>query len=164
MVPFPRWVALAALLLAGCAAARMAGLAPGRSTEADVRAALGEPARTFRAADGSRELVFPTGPAGTETFVAIVSPDGRLTSLEQVLKEDSFQRIVTGKTTGDEVERLIGPPWRTIAFPNLGQVAWDYCFQDTWGYPAEFSVMIDGRGIVADKITKRKEGRTGNLP
>ena len=142
-------------LAAGCAASAFYGVEPGRSSEADVRRALGEPAAVYAAADGSRFLAYPRGPAGPQTYMAVVAPGGRLASLAQVLSEDSFRRIERGRTTREELERLIGPPWRTIDFPNKEQVAWDYRFQDAWGYLAEFSVMLDRRGIVADTVTVR---------
>lgn len=149
-------VALCAVMLAsGCAATAFLGLEPGRSTEAEVRRALGEPAMSFREADGSRILVFPQGPSGTQTHLARLAADGRLAGLEQALSEERFARIVPGSSTGADVERLIGPPWRRIEFPNLRQVAWDYRFRDAWGYLAEFSVMVGERGLVERTHTVR---------
>jgi hypothetical protein len=153
---------VAALLAAGCALVANHGLEPGRSTDADVRRALGEPAHEFVAANGSRQLVFPRGPHGMQTYMAFLSADGRLVRFEQSLKEENFRRISTGRTTSDEVLRLIGPPWRTIDFPNKGQVAWDYRFQDAWGYLAELSVMIDRQGRVAETVTVRFDKEQGD--
>ncbi len=147
----------AAALLAGCAVVAISRLEPGKSTEADVRQALGQPAREFRDPDGSRQLVFPTGPMGTETHMAWLSPDGRLARLEQVLDAEHIQRIEKGVTTSAQLERLIGPPWRAIDFPNLGQVAWDYVLRDAWDYQVDFSVMIDRKGIVAGTAYVRRD-------
>ena len=148
--------ALAALALAGCATVGIVGLKPGQSTESDVRRALGEPARTFAQSDGSRELVYPMGPAGMQTFMARISSSGTLVALDQALVDERFRQIRPGTTTADEIERLIGPPWRKIAFPNKGQVAWDYVYRDTWDYVVDLSVMIDGRGIVAETVHARR--------
>lgn len=147
---------LATVGFAGCAAVAIVRLAPGTSTEADVRAALGEPARVFKEAGGGRQMAFPQGPEGLETYMAYVSPDGRLVRFEQVLKEEQFDRITTGETTQEELERLIGPPWRTMDFPNKRQVAWDYVYRDTWNYTVDLSVMFDERGIVAERIAVRR--------
>ena len=66
--------------------------------------------------------------------------------------------------TRAQLERLIGPPWRTVDFPNLRQVAWDYVFQDSWGYIVDFSVMLDERGVVAATVYARREsGRDGGF-
>jgi len=152
-----RWAVLAATALAGCAVLGLQGLEPGRSTQAEVRQALGEPALAIDGAGGSRQLVFPRGPAGTETYMAFIDRDGRLVRLEQALTEDRFRQLAVGRSSGDDVLRLIGPPWRRIDFANKGQVAWDYRFRDPWGYLAEFSVMLDAQGVVADTVTVRLE-------
>lgn len=151
------------LLAAGCAATAFLNLQPGRSTEGDVRRALGEPAMTLPAGEGGRQLVFPTGPLGTQTWMAFIASDGRLVRLEQALAEESLRRVSPG-ITSDEVLRLIGPPYRRTDFPNLGQVAWDYRTQDPWGYYVEYSVMVDSRGIVASTVSVRQDygrGRSG---
>lgn len=153
--------ALAGLALAGCATI---GLKPGQSTEADVRRAFGEPARTYPQPDGSRQLVFPTGPAGTQTYMARVSAAGTLVALDQALVEERFRLLTPGTTTAEEVERLIGPPWRKIDFPNKGQVAWDYVYRDTWDYIVDLSVMVDRRGIVAETVHARRNPKdTGHM-
>jgi hypothetical protein len=145
------------VLLSGCAVVGFARLEPGKSTEADLRQAMGPPAREFRDPDGMRQLVYTTGPQGTQTFMAHVAPDGRLARLEQVLTEERIRRIERGATTTAQLERLIGPPWRTVEFANLGQVAWDYLLRDTWGYEVDFSVMVDRGGVVAGTAYVRRD-------
>jgi hypothetical protein len=149
-------ILLAAALLAGCAAIGMARLEPGKSTEADVRRALGEPRKVFANADGSRQLAFTTGPEGTQTHMAHLAADGRLLRIEQVLTAETIARISPGSTTAAQLERLIGPPSRITDFPNKRAVAWDYVLQDTWGYIVDFSVMVGRDGVVAEKIHVRR--------
>lgn len=147
-------LAAAAGFLAGCAAIGLHGLEPGRSTEADVRRALGEPALAFDGAAGARSLAYPGGPGGAHTWMAHLGPDGRLLRLENALTDDSRSRVTPG-IAKEEVLRLIGPPWRTMDFPNKRQVAWDYRVRDTWGYLVDYSVMIDERGRVAETVAAR---------
>jgi hypothetical protein len=145
------------------AACSMLGVKPGAS-EAEVRRAMGAPALEFPNPDGSRQLVFTTGPLGTQTFMVYVSKDGTVQRVDQALTDDTFYRIQTGTTTGEDVRRLIGPPYRVVRFDNLRQDAWDYRFRDAWGYLADFSVMVDDRGVVAGKVTARIEsGRDGGM-
>lgn len=144
-------------VLAGCEAVGMARLEPGRSSESDLRAALGEPARVFTDADGSRQFVYPRGPEGARTYMAYLAPDGRLRRIEQALNDDTIRRIAIGSMDTTQLERLIGPPWRKVAFPNKRQVAWDYVLQDSWGYTVDFAVMVDERGIVAETAYVRRE-------
>ena len=146
---------LIALLLAGCAAYGGMGLRAGVS-EGEVRRTMGVPALELANADGSRQLAYPSGPFGTQTFMVQVGRDGLLQAIQPVLDEDHFYRIHPGQTR-DDVLRLIGPPGETMEFPRLQQVAWDYRFQDTWGYTAIFSVMFDHGGHVVGKVTRRIE-------
>lgn len=155
-------IALAAALLGGCAAVGMARLEPGKSTEADVRQALGEPRRSFPNADGSRQLAFTSGPAGTQTHMVYVAADGRLQRIEQVLTEETIARISPGSTTAAQLERLIGPPWRTVDFPNKRAVAWDYVLQDSGGYLVDFAVMVGRDDVVTEKVyVRRHRGDSG---
>ena len=153
-----RWPAilLAAAALAGCASP--AFLSTG-APEAEARRTLGQPSMELENPDGSRQLVYPTGPQGTQTFMVHLGKEGTVQRVEQVLTEETFMRIRTGTTTGEEVRRMLGPPWRVVRFDNLGANAWDYRFRDAWGYLADFSVMIDDRGVVASKFTARIEPR-----
>jgi hypothetical protein len=155
--------AASAALLTACAAVGLARLEPGKASEADIRHALGEPAKVYTLPDGSRQLSFPENPAGTQTYMAFLKPDGRLDRVEQVLTEKQFQRIERGTTTSEELERLIGPPWRVVDFPNKRQVAWDYVYRDSWGYTVDFSVMLDERRIVAEIANVRRDPGDGGM-
>lgn len=150
---------IAALALAACASVPAL---PAGAPESQVRAALGEPALVLPDPAGGRDLAYPRGPGDTETHMARIGPDGRLVALEQVLTEAQFAKIRRGETTQEELLRLIGPPWRKIEFGNLRQVAWDYRFRDLWGYLADFSAMVDERGVVASTVTARIEPRSGS--
>jgi outer membrane protein assembly factor BamE (lipoprotein component of BamABCDE complex) len=65
-----------------------------------------------------------------------------------------FSHVSEGMTQG-EVQQLIGPPDDSMAFPLSHTLAWDYLYQDTWGYTAEFSVTFDQGGRVVSKLSKR---------
>jgi hypothetical protein len=152
-----RAIVFLALLAAGCASYSGWGLKPGSSTDADVRATMGEPAFEIVEAGGARRLAYPRGPMGLETFFARIGPSGALESIEQVLDESHFRLIQRGVHTREDVRSLIGPPWRMLEFARKGQTAWDYRFQDAWGYLAEFSVMFDRGGVVAEMTTVRQD-------
>lgn len=139
------------------------GLVRVGDSESDLRRSMGAPAMEFDLPDGTRQLVFPTGPLGTQTFMVYLG-NGTVQRSEQVLTDDVFYRLQNGVTTREQVRRTIGPPFRTVRFENLKQDAWDYLFRDSWGYLAVFSVMIDDRGVVANKVTARIEsGRDGGM-
>jgi hypothetical protein len=142
------------LLLCACTAGGW-GLRPGESTEGDVRRSMGAPALEIPGTGSSRTLVYPTGPLGTETFMATIDRDGKLRSFEQVLDEEHFMRIQTGTSTRDEVTRIIGPPARTVEFSRKNQIGWMYRFRDAWGYFVDMTVSFDAQGIVAEKASVR---------
>jgi outer membrane protein assembly factor BamE (lipoprotein component of BamABCDE complex) len=145
---------LVVLTLASCASYGGRGLRPGVSTETEVRQVMGEPAMQFTEADGSRELAYPRGPLGTQTFMVHSSRDGIVQAIEPVLNDATFNAIQPGLTK-DEILRMIGPPRDTMKFPRLEHEAWDYKYIDTWGYPAIFSVTFDRDGRVVSKISQR---------
>ena len=123
-------------------------------SEADLRAKMGAPRGEYANADGSRTLSYPTGPLGTETYMAEVAPGGQVRAVRNALNDETFNRINPGMTR-DEVLRLIGPPRDSSKFARLDQDSWEYYFQDTWGYRALFFVNFDPRGIVVSKFTRR---------
>src|SRR5262249_41842822 len=128
------------------------------SSDGDVRRTMGQPALEFTNPDGSRQLAYPRGPLGTQTFMVHLGKDGLVQGVEQVLDEDHFPRVKAGRTR-EELLRLIGPPGETMDFPRQQQVAWDYRFMDAWSYTAILSVMLDGHGTVTGKFTRRIEPR-----
>jgi len=150
----------AAAALAGCASYGSSSLIPSGSTESEVRATMGAPALTFDEDGGSKRLVYPRGPLGLETYMADIGPDGRVVSVANVLKDETFYRVHAGMTK-DEILRLIGPPGETMAFPRSQTHAWDYRYMDTWGYRAIFSVTFNAQDVVVSKFTQRIERDKG---
>lgn len=149
-------LALAAAVLAtACASYSGYGLHPGSSTVEDVVKTMGKPAAEFDETGGGRELFYPRGPLGTETFVAHIDGNGTLRGIEQVLDDDHFAAIREGQTR-DEVLRRIGPPGDSMRFNN-GTYAWVWRFKDTWGYLSDFNVTFDRNNIVVAKIAIRLE-------
>jgi len=149
---------LLCVTVASCASYGGSSLLPGRSTEAEVRATMGSPAVEFANPEGGRDLFYPRGPMGTETFRATIGRDGVLRSVGNVLDDGTFDGITAGMTE-EQVLRRIGPPGKTMAFPISRTHAWDYRYTDTWGYDAIFSVTFDAEGVALSKLVSRIEGR-----
>ena len=148
-----------ALALSACAAYNGYTLRPGSSNESEVRGVMGSPALEFTEADGTRQLVYPRGPLGTQTFMASLGKDGVLREVTPVLKDGTFNRIRPGLTQ-QEILEMIGPPGETMHFSRSDTTAWDYRYVDAWGYIAIFSVTFDNRGTVVSKISRRLEPRS----
>ena len=68
--------------------------------------------------------------------------------------EAFFARIERGMTM-EEVRARLGPPDETMKFPAKNAVAWDYRYQDTWGYMANYSVTFGPEGRVQSTFSHR---------
>ncbi len=116
---------------------------------------LGAPALVVRMT-GAERWFYTSGPLGTTTR-AVDLADNRVIAITQnVLTDERFSEIVAG-LTADEVLARIGPPYQRVRFNNLRATAWDYRFQDSWGYRAELAVMIGDDQRVVNKVVQRVE-------
>jgi hypothetical protein len=149
---------IAAALLGACASYSGSGLKPGVAQLADVQALMGPPAMRWQGADGSIQLAYPRGPAGFETYMVQLGPDGRLQSIANVLDEQSFARVRAGLSK-DDVLRLIGPPdqSRSAYFKARDELAWEWRFREVYGDAAHFVVLFDASaGTVRSTLILRE--------
>ncbi|MEF8723149.1 MAG: hypothetical protein V5B30_11285 [Candidatus Accumulibacter delftensis] len=141
---------LSVLLVAGCAGYSGSNLKPGVSTLPEVMASMGSPAMAWKNPDGSEQLAYPRGPAGTQTFMVDVGPDGKLQRIEKVLNVENFARVQAGMSQ-DQVLRILGPSgsqW-TQFYSRSNQLAWSWLFCNDWNAQEFFDVMFDAStGIV----------------
>jgi outer membrane protein assembly factor BamE (lipoprotein component of BamABCDE complex) len=70
------------------------------------------------------------------------------------LMVEQFAQVQIGMTRDDTL-RLLGKPYETMRFPMSGNEAWDYLYQDSWGYMASYGVTFGPDGHVASKISRR---------
>lgn len=77
-----------------------------------------------------------------------------LRSPEPGRSDELFARIALGMTQ-PEVRRLLGEPDGTMPFSLSRTLAWDYQYQDNWGYFAVFSVTFDAGGRAVGKLSWR---------
>ena len=134
----------AALLLAGCAAYDGAGLRPGVATEAEVVAAMGTPALRWRTPEGATLLAYPRGPMGFQTYVAEISPGGRLVRIANVLDEKHFAQIRPGMSK-TQVLHLIGPPYApwSAYFQRRDELVWEWRYCSVWNEASRFDVLFE---------------------
>lgn len=121
------------LALALCACATKPRLVPGQSTEADVRAAMGEPTEVRVLPDGDRVLWYarpvPDTAYGSERVAATLAPDGKLRSVEQRLAPEYIAKVLPGQSKASDVRDLIGPPIRAYARVGKPGEVWEYELQ-----------------------------------
>lgn len=138
--------ALLVVFLAGCVSDGTK-LQPGVADAAAVRADMGAPAEVLKAVHGGEIWFYPRGRVGRQTFRVEFAPDGKLLNIDQVLYEKSFDRIIDGKTTREELRRLLGPPWQEWLSMNGWETIWDYHY---WWAGQQWVVHfgLDQKGVV----------------
>jgi outer membrane protein assembly factor BamE (lipoprotein component of BamABCDE complex) len=67
---------------------------------------------------------------------------------------EQFALVQLGMTRDDTL-RILGKPYETMKFPRSGNEAWDYPYQDPWGYTASYGVTFGPDGHVVSKISRR---------
>jgi hypothetical protein len=146
-------------LIAGCASYSGSSLQPGVASLPEVLATMGEPAMRWKNPDGSRQLAYPRGPFGTQTFMVYLGADQKLLHIDKVLEMEVFARIRVGMSK-EEVLRLIGPPQpqETQYFKARDELAWSWLFCDSWNGQAFLDVLFD-----ATSGTVRSTGQRQNL-
>ena len=132
--------------LLGCDAQRIEKLEEGVATEADVRKQFGEPAGVEKLADGSRALEYPRQPEGWTNYLITIGPDGKMSSLRQLLNESNFAKVTPG-TDKLEVIKLLGKTAKSQFYELKGEEVWDWRFKQ--GPESKmFSVVFDRQGKV----------------
>jgi SmpA / OmlA family len=142
-----------ALLAAGCALVPGRGLEPGRSTRADVVAAMGPPALSLEAPGGGELLYFTRWPWGRLTYAATIGPGGELRALEQRLTYANIHAVGAGMTR-DEVRRLLGPPNEIGRLPRQQREVWEYPWLHAAREGRVLFVQFADDGVVREVIER----------
>jgi hypothetical protein len=132
-------------VLAACTTPQ--SLPPGTPV-ADVRAALGRPTASVALPAGGSRLQYSGQPFNQSVWNADFDANGRLVRVEQMMSDESFARIVSGKATQDEVLRDFGPPAETFQYKLKNESAWMYRYFTHGGFKAAMFVYFDPAGIV----------------
>lgn len=114
-----------AVLAAGCASFSGSGLTPGKSTRAEVEAAMGKPAAADAKPNGETYLYFSRLPLGRKMFLAKIGPDGVLRGIEQTLTKENIARVKADMTQA-QVRELLGPTWRSVDMKRMEREIWEY--------------------------------------
>src|SRR5215831_18182579 len=114
-MPATRASPLLAAALAACASYYSgAGLVPGKSTSAEVEAAMGKPAEIVNLGGGEALWQYPRG------------PDGRVREVSQVLSMQNLTHLRPGESTPEDARRVLGPPFRIVPMTRLQRDVWEY--------------------------------------
>ncbi len=140
--------AVAAALLALAACDRVDKLEEGVSTEVEIRKQFGDPVTVTVGPDGTRTLDYPRQPEGWTNFVIQIAPDGKMSSLRQLLNPDNFGRVKAGLGR-DDVRKLLGRPAKMVRYDLKKEEVWDWRFKEGGQISKLFSVTFDATGKVS---------------
>lgn len=138
-------VATALLQLGACTT-----LAPPRpyTTEAEARAARGEPARSWANDDGTTTLEYSTQPYGDTCLMVQVDQGGVVLRQWDALAAENLARVERGLDK-EQVSRLLGSHRSEQAFRLSGEEVWDWNIRNHGpGVATLFNVhFIDGKVV-----------------
>lgn len=137
--------AVALLTLSACD--RADKLEEGVSTEVEVRKQFGDPVTVTVTPDGTRTLDYPRQPEGWTNYVIQIGPDGKMSSLRQLLNPDNFARVKPGQSRED-VRRLLGRPAKMVRYDLKNEEVWDWRFKEGGQVSKLFSVTFNAAGQV----------------
>jgi outer membrane protein assembly factor BamE (lipoprotein component of BamABCDE complex) len=121
-------VALSAGLLSACDPQRVAKLEEGVSTEVEVRKQFGDPVTTNTLPDGSKVLDYPRQPEGWTNYVIKIGPDGKMSSLRQLVSDDNFAKITPGMEQ-QQVRDILGRPAEQKRFDLKNEEVWSWRYK-----------------------------------
>ena len=150
-------VAVAALFATACDSQRIAELEEGVASEGDVRMKFGEPEKVWDGENGARIFEYNRQPAGAKNYMITIGPDGKMSSLRQVLAPHVFARIVPGMPM-ETVRKMLGKPMKITPFElkNVWHYDWRYMDGPNTADAKIFTVVFNGdlrvlsTGSVAD--------------
>ena len=114
---------------------------------------MGAPAERRRV--GSENwLYYSRQPFGRRTYVARLSPEGRLVAVEQRLTDDNVAKIIPNTMRAEQVRELLGPPWSAVRYASLDRDIW------TWhmvrygnpGVATQLNVQMSPDGVVREVL------------
>ena len=135
--------------LAGCDPQRVEQLEEGVATEAQVRKLFGEPANVIPQPDGSRQFEYPRQPEGWTNYLITIGPDGKMSSLRQLLNEANFAKVLPG-LSGMQVRAMLGRPAQQQRFELKNEDVLSWRFKQNGQDPKLFSVtFVNGKATAS---------------
>jgi len=133
----------------------MEQLKPGISSEAEVRALMGEPGLEWKNQDGSRTWEYTRQPEGVVCYMLTLGTDGILRSIEQALTPENLARVQPGMDK-EQVRRLLGKPRSMQTFPLKPEEVWDWKVGREMNVDQLFNVHFDLNGQVTGTSRSQK--------
>jgi hypothetical protein len=137
--------------LTGCAGLGGRALLPGQSTAAEVQATFGRPVEIIKLPGGEVLWQYRRQPYGRQNYGVRLGPDNVVREVSQLLTAQNLATLQPGKSTADDVSRVLGPPFSAIPNPRLQREQWEYFMWD--GYrPIIVYVQIDPNPVMREVL------------
>ena len=143
-----RRLALGLALTGAIAACSVPGsVKPGDAQDA-VRSAAGRPTAVVALPGGGVRWQYSGQPFDQSVWNIDMNAQGRVVSVEQMMNDEVFARIRSGKDTRADVLRDFGRPAETFSFPLMDETAFMYRYFIQGGFYAAMFIYFDPQGIV----------------
>ena len=140
----PGLVVAAALF--GCGT-QAGSVRPGQD-EAAVSATAGRPTAIVKLPDAATRWQYSGQPFNQAVWNVDFDAQGRVRSVEQMMTDEAFATIKSGRDTRAEVLRDFGPPAESFSYPLKNETAWMYRYFTFGGFYAAMFVYFDPAGVV----------------
>lgn len=125
----PAWISATAsaiiAVMPGCDYVNMQEMKPGITTQAEVRARMGEPGFVHWNDDGTATWEYARQPSGTNCYMISFGSNQVITKIEQVLNDANYGKVHPGMSK-DDIRRLFGAPGAKQVFNNLREEIWEW--------------------------------------
>jgi hypothetical protein len=140
-----------AVTLSGCASFEGRALIPGKSTAGEVQSGFGRPAEIIKLPGGEALWQYQRQPYGRQNYAVPLGPDNVVREVSQLLTAQNLATLQPGKSTADDVRRVLGPPFSAIPNPRLQREQWEYFMWE--GYrPIIVYVQIDPNRMLREVL------------
>lgn len=143
-----RRIFTAALIASALSACGWAGQVKPGDTEAAVLSSAGRPTASYALPDGTKRLQYSGQPFSQFVWNIDINAQGRVVRVEQMMSDEAFAHIHSGRDTRADVLREFGPPAETYSFALKNETAYMYRYFTQGGFYVAMFVFFDPAGVV----------------
>ncbi len=136
------------LLASALSACSLPGSVRPGADESSVRSTAGRPTATMTLPGGGTRWQYSGQPGAQFVWNIDFDAQGRVVRNEQVMSDEAFARIRSGKDTRADILRDFGPPAETFTFVLKDETAFMYRYFIQGGFYAAMFIYFDRAGVV----------------
>ena len=145
-----RLILVAAILATAAGCAQIAGVKPGTPLTV-VEKHFGAPTTICPTADGTKRAIWSQQPMGEFAFATTIDSESRVGEFEQVLTDQSFEKLGQGVWTPEQVLCEFGPPEKIdkVGLPGDLKIVWSYRYRQNGVWYSLMYVFFgtDGKAV-----------------